>query len=151
MILLKYRVANAVAAGYDAIFATLINTATAGNLRLEVHNYCTPASGPLTIMNVAKCGFDVCGDVDLIISEFSINSGSTRESLEWYSLLMGCDVPVIVLNLFSWLQGGPALAGRFVMKAFKNRSSHCHYSIIQRFTQHKSAGCKWDFAKYLCA
>ena len=39
---LKYRVANAAAAGYDAIFATLINTATA-ELGLEVHNYCTPA------------------------------------------------------------------------------------------------------------
>lgn len=100
--------AAGVADSYHSIMVDLLSKTTNGSVQLQVNNYCTPASGPTTIMSVADCGFNVCDGADLIISEFSINSMSVEESSEWYHRLRHCDTPVIVLNLFSWLQGGPA-------------------------------------------
>ena len=101
--------AGGVAKSYALWFADFIYASTDGKVSVHVNNYCTPAAGPSTIHNAANCGFDVCSDADLIISEFSLNAASNSEAAVWYSLLQNCSTPIVIVNLFSWLYGGPVL------------------------------------------
>jgi len=72
-------------------------------VRVRVYNYAVPASGPVLVQRLILCGLKPFDNVDMVISEFSINEQSTEVFQKWYEFLMiASDVPVIVLNLFSF-------------------------------------------------
>ena len=105
-------------------------------VNVRVHNYTTPACGPSVMRTSMMCGFPACASMDLIITEFSINEKSIDELKSWYTFLQQeCQIPIIVLNLWSWLEGGPidifATQSDYEAPAVKAMESQASFQVLQ--------------------
>lgn len=91
--------------GYGAILSRYLQNANAlgKDTVVTIKNFCTPASGPDTILNAMKCGMKVCADADILIVEFSLNELSVEKMEYAFSTWTNqCSSSVVVLNLWSW-------------------------------------------------